>query len=90
MLNHDNFTPARGLYTNYFGQQTDAITTVPVPASESKLLEGSPNHPEHKHRAATMYQCECGRSDAFKIFGRGYTTVAKCTACENEKVIHEG
>lgn len=88
---HDSYTKARGLYTNFYGEQpTHAIKEIPVPASESKLLEGNPNLPDHKHREAMMQVCACGRNDAFRIFGRGYTTVAQCTACDNEKVIHEG
>lgn len=86
-----NFTEARGIYDSFNSNQPDAIREVAVPASGSKLLEGKACAGVRTLTERKVMQsiCECS-NDTFKIFGRGFETVAKCSACGNEKVVHEG
>lgn len=87
-----NFTEARGVYhTAFSDNEPEAIREVAVPAKACKILEGKACAGVRTltERKVMQSVCACG-NDAFKIFGRGFETVAKCSTCGNEKVVHEG
>jgi hypothetical protein len=86
-MKQNQYTEEHGLYDDYMGKHPDAIVTVDVPVSESKIVK----HHEGIKSKATMakHVCACGNDSAFRIFGKGYSIIAQCSVCSNEKVISE-
>lgn len=87
-MKQDQYTKEHGFYDGYMGEHPDAITTVNVPVSESKVVE---HNEGKKSEKATMakHVCACGNDSAFRIFSKVFATIAQCSICSNEKVIYE-
>lgn len=84
-----NYSNALGAYDNFCNEHQDAMTEVTVVSSQCKLVEVYNAEVKANDHRASKWVCACGKDDAFRIFCKGYATIAQCSACGNEKVVYE-
>lgn len=91
----NQYSKERGVHFDYeFEGQPELMKSPDVDSKECKIFSderekySDPILKEHYKKCAKVV-CACGNTE-FSIYQLGFTTIAKCNNCENEKDVHEG